>query len=150
MTSQPTEAPPEFEETRDRQGAFPRLGDDIVAALEEYGARRATNLGDVLFADGDPTYDFFVVLSGKVAIVQNAGCEDERTIGVHGERRFLGELNLFSGEAVYVTARVIEAGEVLQVPRRRLMEFADRESRAPIRARTGWPARRTSTTRASC
>ncbi|HEX4734034.1 MAG TPA: FAD-dependent oxidoreductase [Thermoleophilaceae bacterium] len=118
----------EFEETRDQQGAFPRLGDDAIAALEELGTRRRTSEGETLFADGDAHYDFFVVLSGKVAILQNAGCEDETTIGVHGEQRFLGELNLFTGEAVYLTARVIEAGEVLQIERSRLLELLDRET----------------------
>jgi thioredoxin reductase (NADPH) len=111
---------PEFEETSDNQGAFPRLHDDAVAAFEPGGTHRPTAVGDVLFADGDATYDFFIVLSGKVAIIQNAGCADERTIGVHGERRFLGELNLLTGEAVYLTARVVEAGEVLQIPRKAL------------------------------
>jgi len=61
----------EFEETRDQQGAFPRLGDDAIAALEQSGVRRPVSVGDVLFADGDAKYDFFVVLSGKVGIVQN-------------------------------------------------------------------------------
>ncbi|MFL5896166.1 MAG: FAD-dependent oxidoreductase [Thermoleophilaceae bacterium] len=117
----------EFEETRDQQGAFPRLGDEAIAALEEYGRHRETQVGDVLFADGDATYDFFVVLSGKVAIVQDANCADEHTIGVHGERRFLGELNLLSGEGVYLTARVVEPGEVLQLPRKDLRAFIDNE-----------------------
>ena len=117
----------EFEETRDQQGAFPRLSDDSVAALEEYGTRRKSEVGELLFAEGDKSYEFFVVLSGKVAIVQNAGCEDEKVIGVHGESRFLGELNLLTGEAVYLTARVIEAGEVLEVTRTRLLEFLERE-----------------------
>jgi thioredoxin reductase (NADPH) len=117
----------EFEETRDQPGAFPRLGDEAIKALEEYGTRRPVEVGDVLFAAGDETYDFFVVLSGKVGIVQNPDCEDERIIGVHGERRFLGELNLLTGEAVYLTARVLEAGEVLQVPRKRLLELIEGE-----------------------
>jgi thioredoxin reductase (NADPH) len=117
----------EFEETKDAQGAFPRLSDDAIAALEERATRRATTVGEILFADGDATYDFFVVLSGKVAIIRNAGCADEQTIGVHGERRFLGELNLLTGEAVYLTAKVVEAGEVLQLPRRALLEFVDSE-----------------------
>src|SRR5436190_15811478 len=117
----------EFEETRDRQGAFPRLGDDVIAALEEIGTRRATSEGETLFEEGDPSYDFFVVLSGKVAIIQNAGCADEKTIGIHGEHRFLGELNLLTGEAVYLTARVVEAGEVLQIPRQSLRELIDNE-----------------------
>jgi thioredoxin reductase (NADPH) len=117
----------EFEETKDAQGAFPRLSDDAIAALEERATRRATTVGEILFADGDATYDFFVVLSGKVAIIRNARCADEQTIGVHGERRFLGELNLLTGEAVYLTAKVVEAGEVLQLPRRALLEFVDSE-----------------------
>src|SRR5436190_14807640 len=102
----------DLEETRDQQGAFPRLSTDAIAALEDYGDRRRTAEGEVLFADGDKTYDFFVLLSGRVAIIQSAGTPKERVIGVHGEGRFLGELNLLSGEAVYLTARVIEAGEV--------------------------------------
>ncbi len=112
--------PGEFEETRDRQGAFPRLSDDAIAALAEQGTRRPTTEGKLLFAEGDASYDFFVVLSGTVEIVQELDRPGQRTIGVHGERRFLGELNLLTGEGVYLTARVIEAGEVLQVPAERL------------------------------
>jgi thioredoxin reductase (NADPH) len=116
-----------FEETRDRQGAFPRLSDDAVAALEEYGTRRRTTAGELLFRDGDATYDFFIVLSGKVAILQDADRPGERTIGIHGERRFVGELNLLTGEAAYLTARVIAPGQVLQIPRERLRQLVGRE-----------------------
>jgi len=114
---------PLFEETRDRQGAFPRLHDDALAALEERGKRRAVDEGELLFRDGDESYDFFAVLSGKVAILANAGRPDEEVIGVHGPGRFLGELNMLTGERVYLTARVLEGGEVLQVSRERLREL---------------------------
>jgi thioredoxin reductase (NADPH) len=113
-------APREFEETRDRQGAFPRLSDDALAALEEKGSRRRVSDGELLFRAGDESYDFFVVLAGKVAVVQDLDRPEETTIGVHGPRRFLGELNMLTGEGVYLTARVLEDGEVLQVPRDRL------------------------------
>ena len=112
--------PGEFEETRDRQGAFPRLSDDAIAALAEQGTRKPTSEGELLFAEGDASYDFFVVLSGTVEIVQDLDRPSERTIGVHGERRFLGELNLLTGEGVYLSARVVKPGEVLQVPGERL------------------------------
>src|SRR3954462_4053086 len=118
----------EFEETRDQQGAFPRLSDDATEALAVYGERRRTSEGEILFADGDPDYDFFVVLEGKVAIVQDAGKPSERTIGIHGQGRFLGELNLLTGEAVYLTARVLDPGEGLQVTRKRLREVIDDEA----------------------
>jgi thioredoxin reductase (NADPH) len=118
---------PDFEETKDHQGAFPRLSADAIAAVERRASRRATTVDEILFADGDATYDFYVVLSGKVAIIRNAGCADETIIGVHGEGRFLGELNLLTGEAVYLTARVVEPGEVLQLPRKALTEFIESE-----------------------
>jgi thioredoxin reductase (NADPH) len=107
-------------ETEDTSGAFPRLDDGQISALEAQGERRRTERGDVLFREGDPQYDFFVVLAGKVAIVEGYGSGHERTIGVHGERRFLGEMNLLTGQAAFLTAVVVEPGEVLGVPPDRL------------------------------
>src|SRR5207237_3277420 len=60
-------------------------------------------------------YDFFVGLSGAVEILGRSDGE-ERIIARHGARRFLGELNLLTGQRVYLSARVVEAGEVLAVP----------------------------------
>ena len=68
--------------------------------------------GDVLYHQGDLTCDFFVVLDGLVAVVE----APDQVIGVHGRGRFLGELNLLTGEASFVTAEVRQAGEVLDVP----------------------------------
>src|SRR5256885_12904431 len=62
-----------MEEPADRHGAFPRLGDDQRALLRAAGTVRAVAPGDVLFREGDPGYDFFVVESGAVAIVQGYG-----------------------------------------------------------------------------
>jgi thioredoxin reductase (NADPH) len=42
-----------------------------------------------MFREGDPSYDFHVVLKGRVAITEGEGPE-QRLIAVHGPRRFLG------------------------------------------------------------
>ena len=42
---------------------------------------------------------------------------EERIITRHGPGQFLGELNLLSGQRVYLSARVVEPGEVIVVPR---------------------------------
>ena len=68
--------------------------------------------GDYLYREGDPTYDFFVVVSGAVDIVVHSDGE-ERVIARHGAGRFLGELNLLTGLRVFVSARVVEPGEVI-------------------------------------
>ena len=109
-------------ESPDVYGAFPRLSDEQIAALETVGERRRIKPGDVLYREGDGNCDFFVILEGKVAIVEESGA-GERVIGVHGPRRFLGELGLVTGQAVFVSAVVREPGEVLVVPQERLREI---------------------------
>jgi thioredoxin reductase (NADPH) len=104
-----------LEEPPDRNGAFPRLNDDQRARLLAVGELRKVVPGEVLFTDGDDTYDFFVVESGAVAIVRGLGDEDH-VIAVHGRHRFLGELNLLTGGRVYLSGVVRDAGEVIQVP----------------------------------
>jgi thioredoxin reductase (NADPH) len=104
------------EEPENRHGAFPRLDEQQRARLRDLGTVRKVKTGDVLFRDGDSHYDFFVVESGAVAIVQGYGREN-RVIAVHGPHRFLGELNMLTGARVYLTAVVRDPGEVIQVPR---------------------------------
>jgi len=96
--------------------AFRELTDAELAALRPLGARRAVSAGDYLYREGDSSYDFHVVLAGAVDIVVNADGK-ERVIVRHTPGRFLGELNLLTGQRVFVSARVVEAGEVLVVPR---------------------------------
>jgi thioredoxin reductase (NADPH) len=99
----------------DRNGAFPRLTEEQRARLRAVGQTRAVSPGEVLFRDGDPGYDFFVVESGAVTIVEGYGHEN-RVIAVHGPHRFLGEINLIAGSPAYLSAVVRDAGEVTQVP----------------------------------
>jgi len=104
-----------LEEPPDRNGAFPRLNDDQRARLLAAGEMRKVVRGEVLFKDGDDSYDFFVVESGAIAIVRGLG-DENHVIAVHGQHRFLGELNLLTGGRVYLSAVVRDAGEVIQVP----------------------------------
>jgi thioredoxin reductase (NADPH) len=93
----------------------PTLDPGQLAVLEPFGRRRSVAPGDVLYAEGDATYDFFVILSGLVDIVGHFDGEDVLMVQ-HGPGGFLGELNLLTGQRVYVTARVAAAGEVLAIP----------------------------------
>jgi len=96
--------------------AFQQLSDAELATLGQLGVRRAVAAGEYLYRESDPGYDFYVVLSGAVEIVVNSEGK-ERVIARHGAGRFLGELNLLTGQRVFVSARVAEAGEVIAVPR---------------------------------
>jgi thioredoxin reductase (NADPH) len=118
--------PGRLAETPDLYGAFPRLSEAQIEALAARGHRRRTRPGEVLFREGDPSCDFFVILAGKVAIVTGYSGE-EQIVSVHGPGRFLGELSLLTGQAVFVTAVVREPGEVLVVPVERLRHLVTQD-----------------------
>src|SRR5881227_1851357 len=96
-----------------------------MATLAALGEERTARVGDVLYTVGDATYPFVAIREGEVAIVDAAGNEIVR----HGASGFLGELNLLSGQTVYLTAVVTQAMRYIAVEReefRRLL-FDDEE-----------------------
>jgi thioredoxin reductase (NADPH) len=84
--------------------ASPTLSAAQLAKLAGLGEERTAAVGDVLFRVGDASYPFIAVREGEVAILDAAGNEIVR----HGPSSFLGELNLLSGQTVFLTAVVTE------------------------------------------
>lgn len=99
----------------DDPAAFPILDGSQLAALQALGTRRTMQREEFLYREGDATYDFYVILSGVVEIVVRSDGE-ERVIARQGAGRFLGELNMLTGQRAYLSARVVEPGEVIVVP----------------------------------
>ena len=85
------------------------------------GSLRGVEPGEVLFAAGDEDADFFVIESGGVVIVQGHG-EENQVIAVYGPHQFVGELSLVTGQRLYLSAVVRDAGQVIQIPLERLRE----------------------------
>jgi thioredoxin reductase (NADPH) len=105
------------EDPFDSDAAFPRLGEEVLAVLEAAGERRPLVAGEILFRAGDPSPDFFVVLRGSVAVIDGFGSPAERVIGVHRDMRFVGELNLVTGQPAFLTAVVQEPGDAIVLSR---------------------------------
>ena len=102
--------------------AFPQLDAADVELIATLGTRRQVHQGEYLYREGDQTYDFFVVVSGEVAVIVGVD-GGEREIVRHGAGRFLGELNMLTGLRVFVSTRVTRSGEVIVVPRDRLRQL---------------------------
>lgn len=79
--------------------------------------------GTTLFCEGDRDCGLFIVLDGRVRVVQEEGpVGEERVLAVHGRGRFVGDLSILTGQAVYVTAVAQTDVEVLEVLYDRLKE----------------------------
>ena len=99
----------------DRQFS-PVLTDEQIGRLRRAGRERSVTEGEILFREGDPSYDFFVVLDGEVKVYEDVDClrpilDEPVTAG-----QFLGEMGLVLGENTYATARAETDGRVVQVP----------------------------------
>ena len=91
----------------------PLLSPSQLEALAEIGEERSAPAGELLYRVGDRTYPFVAIREGEVAIVDAAGNELVR----HGPSGFLGELNLLSGQTVFVNALVTEPVRYIAVER---------------------------------
>jgi thioredoxin reductase (NADPH) len=114
-------------ETPDVSWAFPRLEETRLRELAAWGERRPTARGDVLIAEGEPEDTFYVLLSGRVAVVEALGTPDQRVVRLHGPGRFLGELGVLTAQPAFLSDVVVDPGEVLAVPADRLRAMAARE-----------------------
>jgi thioredoxin reductase (NADPH) len=81
--------------------------------LAEHGEERTAGVGETLYEIGDKSYPFIAILEGEAAILDGAGEEVVR----HGASGFLGEINLLSGQTVFVTAVVTEPMRYIAVDR---------------------------------
>ena len=84
-----------------------------LATLAELGEERAAAVGDVLFQVGDRRYPLIAVLEGEVAVLDGAGNEIVRA----HPSDFVGELNLLTGQTVFVTAIVTQPLRYIAVER---------------------------------
>ncbi len=100
----------------EQPGSRPLLTEVQLDVLRRYGAEQVVAAGDVLFADGDETYDLLVPLEGRAEIVERYGRPDEVTIASYGPLEFLGEMGLLTGQHAYLTAVASTPGRILRIP----------------------------------
>jgi thioredoxin reductase (NADPH) len=94
----------------------PPLSASQLTMLAEAGEERTADVGDVLYQVGDRRYPFIAIREGEVVIRDAVGNEIVR----HGASGFLGELNLLSGQTVFVNAVVTEPLRYIAVEREAL------------------------------
>jgi thioredoxin reductase (NADPH) len=91
----------------------PILSPGQVQALAAVGEERTAAEGGFLFRIGDARYPFIVVLEGEAAVLDGAGNEIAR----QGPGGFLAEMNLLTGQTVYVDCVVTEPMRYIAVDR---------------------------------
>jgi len=79
---------------------------------EKSGYEKKLNTGEVLFRDGDPGDEMYLIKLGKVRISKPAG-DVEKTLAVLKEGDFFGEMAVIDGSPRSATATSIEPTELV-------------------------------------
>lgn len=95
---------------------FPTLTADQITRISSHGRRRHVEAGEILIEAGDPNVPCFVVLSGRLEVVQRDGAA-ERLVTNPGPGQFTGEANMISGRRALFQIRVGETGDLLELER---------------------------------
>jgi thioredoxin reductase (NADPH) len=106
---------------------FPTLTPAQIARVAAHGQRHPIQRGEVLFEAGSAVIPFFVVVEGRIEIVQPSGAT-ETLVAVHGPGQFSGEIQMLSGRRALARARVSESGEVIELDRERLLALVQTDS----------------------
>ncbi len=100
--------------------AWPDVGPEFVAALEEVGTPRSYADGEVVFDVGQATYDFLYLCRGALDIVDRGS--DQVVVRVEAGH-FAGELGMLSGQGTFLAGVASGPVEALVVPAERLAEL---------------------------
>jgi thioredoxin reductase (NADPH) len=95
------------------------LSSSQLATLARHGEERTATAGEELFRIGDETYPFIAILEGEAAVLDAAGQEIVR----HGPSGFLGEMNMLTGQQVFLTAVATEPMTYIAVDRTELRKL---------------------------
>ena len=106
---------PEWATAEDLAVAYPALGDEQIEAFRRFGVERTVAAGEVLFRRQDPHFAMYVILEGRVAIIDDFGGPHERALVEHGPRGFTAEYTLLTEQASYLSAVAVEPARLIEV-----------------------------------
>jgi signal transduction histidine kinase len=93
---------------------FPFLDDEAIRCLRPLGEELQLKEGDILFAEGEPEQEFYVLLEGKLRITRRiAG--SEVVLATHSPGQFTGALSMLTGHPSIVTGRATAPSHLLRI-----------------------------------
>jgi CRP-like cAMP-binding protein len=71
--------------------------------------------GEVIFAEGEPSQHFYIIMSGRVRIVKAYGKPDEQILATLGKTDFFGDMGILESKPHSATAVADKATEILSL-----------------------------------
>ncbi|MEM8922422.1 MAG: Crp/Fnr family transcriptional regulator [Actinomycetota bacterium] len=102
---------------------FRDLDDEDLDVLMSAASERRMARGDVLFREGDEPTELYIVLNGRIAMVNRSADGRESVVALMERGDLFGEMPLFDGLARSTDGRALESSEVIVIPYSPLSEM---------------------------
>jgi thioredoxin reductase (NADPH) len=83
--------------------------------LRAYGTAETVAAGDMIYQLGDDNQDLILIESGRVDLCNSSTGQPPLLIAEMGPGDFLGEISLFTGERMFITACARDAGTIYRI-----------------------------------
>lgn len=109
------------------QAAFPKLSHSQIAELADFAECQSFAAGKTLIEAGEKDFDFYVVTSGILEVVDRSSGEDKSLV-IIGEREFVGDLANLKGNPATASVIVQEDCEVCAISTKKLKQILGQKS----------------------
>ena len=104
---------------------FTDLDNATLVRLAALATNRRIHRGDVVFREGEPAAELFIVASGRIALANKSSDGRESVVALVEAGDLFGEMPLFDGEGRSAEARALSTSEVVAVPYEPIRELYD-------------------------
>lgn len=91
---------------------FSGLSNDDAETIERLVIKKHFSKGQVVLFEEDTSNYMYIIISGKVRVVQHSSDGKERILAMHKRGDYFGELSLFDGKTAPATVIAIEESEI--------------------------------------
>ena len=95
---------------------FGELPEDVLERIVDEVDDRDLQRGDIIFREDDPPDELYIVLSGRIAIVNKSIDGRESMVALMEPGDLFGEMGLFDGKGRSAQARALEDSVVTCIP----------------------------------
>ena len=111
---------------------FSTLTDSDLAAMLPTMQQRAYPARSCILRAGESSDALYVVLSGRVRVLLDDGEGHEIIVAAFGPTDFFGEIEVMDGGPRLATFDCPQATEILQIPRKAVVDWLERDSAAAM------------------
>jgi len=108
------ESPPNIEELRN-VGLFGAVNDDVLQFLASKLVVLSPKSGDVIFREGDPARDMFVVMSGEMEVQKRSHNGIDARVALLGPGDWFGEMSILDVQPRSASVRVLAPSRLLRI-----------------------------------